>query len=151
MKLSARTRVLTLVIGYLAVTVAGLFLFRGIPVLNVALGFPIGAAIARRRAGHDPALRETLRAVLAGAITTAALTMLVCWLEIAASLAVLRAAGPAAIDSRWVPLFPPPAGAELVRMQFFAVITAPSLQVLTTSFGGLIAILMRRDAPDKTP
>jgi hypothetical protein len=151
MKLSARTRVLALVIGYLAVTVAGLFLFRGIPVLNVGLGFPLGAAIALRLMARDTGVREALRAVLAWALATAAFTMLICWLEIATSLAVLRAAGPGAIAIRWVPLFPPPAGAELVRMQFFAVITAPSLQVLTTSFGGVIAILLRSSDPDRTP
>jgi hypothetical protein len=145
MKSTARTRGLALVIGYLAVTVAGLFLFRGIPVLNVALGFPLGAAVAQRRVARDADASMTLRAVLAGSITMAALTMLVCWLEIVASLSVLRAAGPDAMALRWVPLFPPPAAAQLVRLQFFAVITAPSLQVLTTCFGGVVAILMRHD------
>jgi hypothetical protein len=150
MKSRARTRVLALVIGYLVVTVAGLYLFRGIPVLNVALGFPLGAAVARRRVARDEGTRATLRAVLADSITMAALTMLVCWVEIVASLSILRAAGPDTIALRWVPLFPPPAAAQLVRLQFFAVITAPSLQVLTTCFGGVMAILMRRDAPDGT-
>ena len=151
MKSSPRTRILVLVIGYLAVTIAGLFLFRGIPVLNVGLGFPLGAMVALRRMTRDAPLRETLRAVLASAITTAALTMLICWLEIAASLAILRTVGPDALAARWVPLFPPPAGAEGIRMQFFAVITAPSLQVLTTCFGGVIAVLMRHDASGHTP
>lgn len=150
MKSSARTRVIALVIGYLAVTVAGLYIFHGVPVLNVALGFPLGAVVARRRAARDADPRATLRAVLAGSITMAALTMLVCWLEILASLSVLRAAGPDAIALRWVPLFPPPAAVQLLRLQFFAVITAPSLQVLTTCFGGVMAILMRRDASDGT-
>ena len=61
MKSSPRTRILVLVIGYLAVTIAGLFLFRGIPVLNVGLGFPLGAMVALRRMTRDAPLREVAR------------------------------------------------------------------------------------------
>jgi hypothetical protein len=175
-------------LGYLVLTLIGLFVFRGIPLLNVALGFPIGAAVALRRlkqpqrpddmpqappatpappdaalstaaaAGSTPApsplgdeaaaprspLRIALREAMAWAILTAAFSMTLCWTELAASVIVTRYGGPYAVHTWWVPLFPPPASAELVRAQLFAVVTAPLLQVMTTAFGGVLAVLDRR-------
>lgn len=139
MSAAARARALAplLLLAYLLLTVAGLYLFRGVPVLNVALGFPLGAAVALH-AGERP-----LRALLWWAVTTSAVVMLFCWLELAVSMVAMRTGGPLAIAWRWVPLFPPPSSAELVRTQFFAVVTAPLLQVLTTSFGGLMALVLK--------
>ncbi len=53
---------LALLLLYVAITLVGLFPFHGIPVLNVALGFPIGAAIANRgmRRRARPASTATL-------------------------------------------------------------------------------------------
>ncbi|MBM3318004.1 MAG: hypothetical protein FJY75_09150 [Candidatus Eisenbacteria bacterium] len=137
---------LPFLLAYPALTIAGLFAFRGIPVLNIALGFPLGAVVALRRAeaGRNPG---ALRDVLWWASFTAAITMLLCWLELAMALAVLKAAGGPAIGWRWIPLLPPPASSELVRLQFFAVVIAPLIQVLTTSFGGMLALVLRSQAP----
>jgi hypothetical protein len=172
-------------LSYLVLTLIGLFIFRGIPLLNVALGFPIGAAVALRRFKQPPQpdatppaapapsnavsatgatdmlapapfpdgdeaaarrspLRIALREATAWAILSAAFSMSLCWVELAASVIVTRYGGPYAVHTWWIPLFPPPASAELVRAQLFAVVTAPLLQVMTTTFGGVIAVLDRR-------
>lgn len=144
-----------LCILYLAVTLVGLFLFRGIPVLNVALGFPIGAAIGARSSPRSPAgtdrLSHSLQAILWWALGTAAITMILCWLELGASMFILRWGGLNSAVTDWIPLLPPPPTSGLVRAQFFAVVVAPLIQVLTTAFGGMIVLLlMRNPRPDPT-
>ena len=131
-----------LILAYLALTLAGLFLFRGIPILNVSLGFLIGAAAARRAAGALPALQATL----AWALTGAAITMAACWLELLGLLVVTHYWGPYSGAARWVPLLPPPDSASTSRIILFSVITAPALQVLTTGFGGLVAVILDHSA-----
>jgi len=139
---------------YLLTTLAGLYLFRGIPVFNVGLGFVIGAAVVLRetgpgspgsaaRASGTPAPpRQLLQQVLWWALATAAFTMLFCWLELGLSALALRNHHTARLALGWIPLFPPPSSSQAARAQFFAIVTAPLLQVLTTCFGGLLAILL---------
>jgi hypothetical protein len=131
-----------LIVAYIVLTVAGLFVFRGIPILNVALGFPLGAAAARRAGGTLPALQATL----AWAMTGAAITMAACWLELAGLLFVAQHWGPFSAAALWVPLQPPPDATSISRVVLYAVIIAPALQVLTTAFGGLITVLLTQQA-----
>jgi hypothetical protein len=156
---------LLLALLYLLITVVGLFPFRGIPVLNVALGFPIGAAIAYRfetRSGDRPegaapgrpaagnqvqppgdARRNALlRTLLTWALITAGLTMFVCWAELLYSLLTIKFFGPFVASSRWTPLLPTSESPNLYRAQLFAVIISPGLQILTTVFGGVLAALI---------
>jgi hypothetical protein len=161
-----------MIILYLVLTVAGLFLFHGIPVFNVAAGFPVGAAaawlaLARKggpgdgEPGADPPealpgpvaargsdLLEALKAAISWAMISSAATVVLCWVQLGAMLAVSRFWGPYSPAARWVPLLPPPAVPAVSRMLFFAVITAPALQMLSTAFGGLITVLVcRTDSP----
>jgi len=151
------------IIFYCALTIAGLFLFRGVPVLNVAFGFPFGAWIAMRSigrperetnpavAGGSPSL-NALRAALWWALVTAAMTVIFCWIELGAMLLSVHFRGAAGLESHLIPLLPPPDGGPLSRTLFFAIVTSPAVQVLTTAFGGLIAVLLRQnDAPGPTP
>ncbi|MCK4414166.1 MAG: hypothetical protein KAY32_11525 [Candidatus Eisenbacteria sp.] len=137
----------TLIAAYAVLTLAGLFLFRGIPVLNVALGFLVGAAVARRAGAALPALH----AALWWAFTTAAITMAASWIELAGLLLVTHYWGPYSTAAGWVPLLPPPDSPNVSRIILFSVIVAPALQVLTTGFGGLVAVVIghsvvKRDA-----
>lgn len=136
-----------LALFYLLVTILGLYPFRGIPIVNIALGFPIGAIIAQRTfTGNPVALsdREILRAVFSWAMITAGITLLVCWIDLIGALILVRQLGPGLGIERWFPLLPSPASVGLFRAQLFAVIVSPALQVLTTVFGGALAIMFRR-------
>lgn len=133
-----------LTILYILLSLGGLYLFRGIPLLNVALGFPLGAAIAHRLLGRatasDGRLVVVLQSVIWWALASAGITLLLCWLELAASLLALHLWRTGVTAVRWVPLLPPPGDPIIARVQYLAVVTAPALQVLTTAFGGLIVI-----------
>jgi hypothetical protein len=156
---------LLLALLYLLITIVGLFPFRGIPILNVALGFPIGAAVAYRferrlaRApgepkptaaspGHhaggppDAPRYALLRTLLTWALITAGMTMFVCWAELLYSLLTIKFFGPFVASSRWTPLLPTAESPNLYRAQLFAVIISPGLQILTTVFGGVVAVLI---------
>lgn len=139
---------------YVAVTLIGLFPFHGIPILNVALGFPVGAAIASRglkrldapvpgSEGLDPRSRRVMRGVLYWSFATAGVTLLVCWTQLVITILVLRLGGLASPVAGWLPLLPSPLHPNLFRAQLFAVILAPGLLVLTTVFGGVIVLLLR--------
>jgi len=134
-----------LILTYIALTLAGLFLFHGIPLVNVAMGFPLGAAAARRSTGTLPALQ----AAFAWAMTSAAITMAACWLEFAGLLVVTHYFGPHGHAALWLPLRPPTDSPSVARIILFSAIIAPALQVLTTSFGGLMAVLLGHSAPDR--
>ncbi|MFH1145323.1 MAG: hypothetical protein V1774_12375 [Candidatus Eisenbacteria bacterium] len=136
---------------YLGLTLVGLFAFRGVPILNIALGFPIGAAAAwhaaRSAASACPTLGTAyvgaLRSSMTLALTTAAVTVIACWAELGGMLLVLHLWGPYSAAAAWIPLLPPPPDASASRILLFAVLTAPALQVLTTAFGALIAVILR--------
>lgn len=139
-----------LALVYLAATVIGLYPFRGIPVVNIALGFPIGAALAQRALQGNPVLRterEILRDVLSWGMVTAGLTLFVCWIDLVGALLLAHKFGPGLGLERIFPLLPTPADVGLFRAQLFAVIVAPALQVLTTVFGGVLVIVFRRSGP----
>lgn len=136
------------IILYGALTVAGLFPFYGIPILNVALGFPLGAWVAyhaqrsqRRATGPratpgrgpsaDPAQdadagearaaeRTVLRTVLTWSLTTSGLTMILCWFQLVLFLLTIRFIGPAPEILRWIPLVHPSQGFGLFPSQSFA-------------------------------
>jgi hypothetical protein len=138
---------------YVALTFVGLYPFRGIPILNVALGFPIGALVAWRTVhppgaadAAGPGWRGTLRRVLSWALATAGITMLVCWLELAGSLIALHLFGGDG-PARWLPLGPGRSSPHLFRAQLFAVMISPGLQLLTTVFGGVITLVLRGPEP----
>ena len=163
------------IILYAAVTLGGLYLFRGIPILNVALGFPLGAWVVSRvlsleqraatNGGAHPAATDAettgtreapaggkpsrsvpwmdaLHQALWYALITAALTVIFCWIELGATLLIVRLRAESGFFAHLSPLMPPPAGGPISRTLFFAVVTSPALQVLTTAFGGLIAVLL---------
>ncbi len=150
---------------YVALTVAGLYPFYGIPVLNIALGFPLGAVIvyharhtSRKPDGPaDPgraADRSVLGSVMSWGLATSGMTMVICWLQLAVFLVVIRVIGPLPEILRWIPLVHPSDGHglfpsnTLASLQLFAALLAPGIQVLTTVFGGVVAILIsgRREA-----
>ncbi|MCK4303126.1 MAG: hypothetical protein KAY24_02710 [Candidatus Eisenbacteria sp.] len=158
---------------YLVVTAVGFFLFRGIPILNVALGFPIGAVVAYRYSSHQVDLQSTgemgspgacdppgsqadrdrisrgppncasLRRVVFWGLVTAGVTMLACWAELAGSLLVLKVFGLGIAPARWFPLLSPPGPSSLFRAHLFAIMISPGLQILTTVFGGVVVLLLR--------
>ncbi len=145
------------IILYGTLTVAGLFPFYGIPVINVALGFPLGAVVAhyyRRRPPGSPAWvsaeRQVLRGVLTWALATSGLTMVLCWFQLAAFLMTIHFIGPAPEILRWIPLVHPTQGVGLfpsqsfASVQLFAILLAPGIQVLTTVFGAVVGILLDR-------
>jgi len=151
---------------YVGITVVGLYVFHGIPVLNVALGFPLGALLAWQVESRHPPSDErdgpspadgaappghsilvragTLRALLWWALGFAAVTVTAAWVELAASLLALRYPFSLGIAAPWLPLsLHGSAGAT--KATVFAVAIAPALQVLTTVFGGVVALVVRRD------
>ena len=144
------------VIFYLAITVVGVVLFRGIPILNVALGFIVGAFVAHRQLTHradrvpdshnGPAAaapaHSPLRTVFAWALGTAGLTMVVCWFELGASLLTIKVFGTESPLAYRLPLLPSDGLPNLFRAQLFAVIISPGLQILTTVFGGVLTVLL---------
>ena len=164
------------IILYGALTVAGLFPFHGIPILNIALGFPLGAWAAyyaqrahRQTAGSGPeqaanagdarlAERAVLRTVLAWSLATSGLTMILCWFQLAFFLLTIRFIGPAPEILRWIPLVHPSQGLGLfpsqsfANVQLFAILLAPGIQVLTTVFGGVVGLLLlgRTQTPPHT-
>jgi hypothetical protein len=127
-----------LVVVYLLLTLAGLYLFRGVPLLNVALGFPLGAWIAWRREPSPAALR----ALLAWGLALAAGTVAIGWLEVALAYASLRVPELFGGLVPWLPLSPHASAAES-RAIVFALAAAPALQVLTTVFGGVVVLVSR--------
>lgn len=163
--------VLVLLLLYVAITLIGLFPFHGIPVLNVALGFPLGAAIANRElrrrvrstppgtladdpqtapapgpaAAGDPDAnpRRVMRSVLHWSFATAGITLLVCWIQLVVTILLLRVVGLGSPLVDWLPLLPSPLNPNLFRAQLFAVILSPGLLVLTTVFGGVLTLLLR--------
>lgn len=153
---------------YVALTIAGLYPFYGIPVLNIALGFPLGAVIvyharhtSRKQAGPDDpggtADRSVLGSVMSWALATSGMTMVICWLQLAVFLVAIRLIGPLPAILRWIPLVHPSEGHglfpsnALASLQLFATLLAPGIQVLTTVFGGVVALLIagRREAAVK--
>ncbi len=163
---------MVLLLLYVAITLIGLFPFQGIPILNVALGFPIGAAIAHRELGRrmppappsgnsavDPrgvlaggaplvsepgaCPRPVMRSVLYWSFATAGITLFVCWVQLLMTILLLRVAGLASPMVAWLPLLPSPIHPNLFRAQLFAVILSPALMVLTTVFGGVVTLLLR--------
>jgi len=138
--------------AYLGLTVAGLYLFRGIPVLNVALGFPIGAWIAARleeRPADVSASTQgsippgTLRALLGWAVGITAVTVAAGWVEILLAVSAQNYPGSLGSIVRWLPIrvHEPPTS---LRAILFAIAAAPALQVLTTVFGGFLALVVSR-------
>ena len=145
------------IILYGVLTIAGLFPFYGIPILNIALGFPLGAAAAhfcRKRADRSMGSplpegeRELLSSVFTWALATSGLTMVICWFQLAAFLITIRILGPAPEILRWIPLVHPTQTFGLfpshsfANIQLFAILLAPGIQVLTTVFGGVVGILL---------
>lgn len=140
-------------IAYVGLTVAGLYLFRGVPILNVALGFPIGAWIAAHHRAH-PGVKATapaglvhpsvLRALLGWSVTLAAVTIAASWIELLVSVATVRFPGYLAAASRWLPLssYESP---NAFRALIFAIAAAPALQILTTIFGGILVLALIRE------
>jgi len=140
-------------IAYVGLTIAGLYLFRGVPILNVALGFPIGAWIAAHRPAHSetdgtaPAgsIRPSaLRALLGWAVSLAAVTIAASWIELLVSVISVRFPGYLGLISRWLPLstYDSP---NVFRALIFAIAAAPALQVLTTAFGGILVLALSRE------
>ena len=145
---------MVLLLLYVAVTLIGLFPFNGIPVFNIALGFPVGAAIASRGLkrpaeadnaadGPDPLARPVMRGVLYWSFATAGITLLICWVQLVITILVLRIVGLGSPLTDWLPLLPSPLNPNLFRAQLFAVILSPGLLVLTTVFGGVLVLLLR--------
>ncbi len=147
-----------LLLLYVAVTILGLFPFHGIPILNIALGFPIGAAIAHRGlgdeggGGHKDAGadrgRAVMRRVFYGSLATAGVTLLICWIQLVVSILVLRVLGLGSPLASLLPLLPSPIHPNLFRAQLFAVILAPALLVLTTVFGGVLTLIVHGPRDD---
>ncbi len=137
-----------LVLLYIAATIAGIFFFHGIPILNVALGFLIGALVAYRLGDETPPI-ASLRKVMTWGLVSAGITILVCWLELLGALVVIRLLGPGVALVDWFPLLPEPASEnpDLFRAQLFATIVSPALQILTTVFGGVVFLLFTRRDP----
>jgi len=137
-----------LVIAYLVLTIVGLFVFQGIPVFNVAAGFPVGAAIAWRALKRERAVEQdggpwaALQTAFWWALTSSAATVLLCWIQLGAMMLVIRWTGPYSSAAGWIPLLPMPQSGPVARMVFFTVVTAPALQMLSTSFGAVIAVLL---------
>lgn len=140
-------------IAYVGLTLAGLYLFRGVPILNVALGFPIGAWIAARhqaRGGAEAILPTAairpgaLRALLGWSVSLAAVTIAASWIELLLSVASVRYAGYLDGVSQWLPLnaYESP---NAFRALIFAIAAAPALQVLTTVFGGIVVLALTRE------
>lgn len=143
--------VLVLLLLYVAITILGLFPFHGIPILNIALGFPVGAVIAERRIKSpvsaatslpDTSFRTVMRAVLYWSLATAGVTLLVCWSQLVLTILLLRVVGLGSPLTDWLPLLPSPLQPNLFRAQLFAVILSPALLVLTTVFGGVLTLLI---------
>lgn len=148
--MTSRRTVLSIL--YAGVTIAGLYLFRGIPVVNIALGFPIGAFIAWR--GETRRLRLTcspstigtasLRSVLGWGLGLAAVTVAACWIEVAAALLSTRLPGMLGAIASHLP-FPAYGSPTSSRATIFAIAAAPALQVMTTVFGGVLVLASHRD------
>jgi hypothetical protein len=137
---------------YAALTIVGLYLFRGIPVVNIALGFPIGAWIAwradarRLRLVDQPGTigAETLRTLLGWGLGLAAVTVAACWIEVAAALFAARLPGILGAIASNLP-FPVYGSQTSSRATVFAIAAAPAVQVLTTVFGGVLVLAVHRD------
>ena len=140
-------------IAYVGLTIAGLYLFRGVPILNIALGFPIGAWIAAHHEAHSEAettaaagsIRpKALRVLLGWAVSLAAVTIAASWIELLVSVVSVRFSGYLGMISRWLPLstYESP---KAFRALIFAIAAAPALQVLTTVFGGFLVLALSRE------
>ncbi len=155
---------------YLALTVAGLFIFKGIPILNVALGFPVGAIVAWHalhprpvpcipgciaEAPHAPADPSAappfLRELLLWSLATSAATLVACGLEVGAALMVSAVYGGGGSLLHWLPILSPLEASGPARVLLLAALIAPALQVLTTVFGGVLVLALARDARDQNP
>jgi hypothetical protein len=133
---------------YFCFTVACLFLFRGIPVANIAFGFPLGALIVRRYEkrvypvvfSDDPF--PWLRDLLSMALLSSGFTMLICWLQLVGAMVIVHFGhqGSAAID--WIPLIAPE-NLPSFRPRLFVMLISPGLQILTTVFGGVFSLLLK--------
>jgi hypothetical protein len=84
-----------------------------------------------------------MRDVLYWSFATAGVTLLVCWTQLVLTIVFLRVVGLGSPLSDLLPLLPSPLHPNLFRAQLFAVILSPALLVLTTVFGGVLALLMR--------
>jgi hypothetical protein len=140
-------------IAYVGLTIAGLYLFRGVPILNIALGFPIGAWIAAHHeswAGAETAAPagsirpRVLRILLSWSVSLAAVTIAASWIELLVSVVSVRFPGYLGTISRWLPLstYESP---NVFRALIFAIAAAPALQVLTTVFGGILVLALARE------
>jgi len=147
-----------MIILYLVLTIAGLFLFHGIPVFNVAAGSlwappppgwlsparAVRAEVSRARTRPRPSPdrgRSGLRPArgpeggdlvgddLVGGDSRALLGATRCDARGVAILGPLQSGSPVG------PAPPPPAVPAVSRMLFFAVITAPACSLLSTAFG----------------
>jgi hypothetical protein len=137
-------------IAYVGLTIAGLYLFRGVPILNVALGFPIGAWIAAHHQSHPEAettaptgsIRpRALRVLLGWSVSLAAVTIAASWIELLVSVISVRFPVYLGTISRWLPLSTYEAP-NAFRALIFAIAAAPALQVLTTVFGGILLLAL---------
>jgi hypothetical protein len=140
-------------IAYVGLTIAGLYLFRGVPILNIALGFPIGAWIASRYPMRPETESPTvsgsirpraLRELLGWSVSLAAVTIAASWIELLVSVVSVRSPGYLGAISRWLPLssYESP---NALRALIFAIAAAPALQVLTTVFGGILVLALSRE------
>ncbi len=149
-------RLVFLAILYVVVSIIGLFLFRGIPVLNVALGFPVGAVVAYRAARADERVGQELwgpsmRTVIAWALGTAGITVLICWFELVGSLLLAKIFGPGLPLVQLLPFTHHPGVPYFFRAQLFAVIVSPGLQILTTVFGGVMTLILTSPKSHRSP
>lgn len=140
-------------IAYVGLTIAGLYLFRGVPILNIALGFPIGAWITARHQMYPGTESATLpgsirpralRELLGWSVSLAAVTIAASWVELLVSVAAVRSPDSLGTISRWLPLssYESP---NALRALIFAIAAAPALQVLTTVFGGILVLALSRE------
>lgn len=149
---------------YLFFTVACLFPFHGIPIANIAFGFPLGALIVRRfenlhyqavfsgdanesmaqsKAAISQYYHQWLRDLVSWSLISSGVTMLICWAQLVGALMVVRYAEPGATVIDWIPLI----SADTLhsfRSRLFVMLISPGLQILTTAFGGIITLLLRR-------
>ena len=139
---------------YLFFTVVCLFPFHGIPIANIAFGFPLGALIVWRfeRLHYHTLFSDStapggyhlwLRDLVSWSLISSGITMLICWAQLVGALMVVRYADPGAAAIDLIPLI----SADTLhsfRSRLFVMLISPGLQILTTAFGGVITMLLRR-------
>jgi len=146
---------------YIAFTVIGLRPFKGIPIANIALGFLLGALIIRRfeaknrllisQAGEAPNhqaadlvrlyYQNLLRDLVSWAIMAAGVTMVICWTQLIGAILIPRSLQLGPVVADWIFLISPSDSLLEFRTRLFAMLISPGLQILTTVFGGVVAVL----------